>query len=122
MIAHEVGHHVQNLLGISDEVHRVRSRLPEAESNAWTVRLELRADCLAGVWGHHAHRRRALLEPGDLEEGLAAAAAIGDDRIQRQALGYVVPESWAHGSSEQRVRWFSRGFESGDPADCDTFN
>ena len=122
VIAHEVGHHVQSLLGISDEVHRMRSRLSEAEGNAWAVRLELQADCLAGVWGHHAHRQRALLEPGDLEEGLAAAAAIGDDRIQRQTQGYVVPESWTHGSSEQRVQWFARGFESGDPEDCDTFN
>jgi hypothetical protein len=121
VIAHEVGHHVQNLLGISDQVHRLRSRAGRAEANALSVRMELQADCLAGVWGYHANRQRRMLEPGDVEEGLRAAAAIGDDRLQRQAGGYVHPESWTHGSSEQRVRWLRRGLESGRMEVCDTF-
>jgi predicted metalloprotease len=119
VIAHEVGHHVQNLLGIADRItaaqHAARS---EAEANALSVRLELQADCLAGVWAHHAHRERNLLEPGDVEEGLGAAAAIGDDRLQRLGQGYVQPESWTHGSSEQRVLWLRRGMESGDLSAC----
>ena len=121
VIAHEVGHHVQNLLGISEQVQRERRRRSESEANALSVRLELQADCLAGVWGHHAHRQRQLLEPGDIEEGLGAAAAIGDDQLQRRSAGYVQPESWTHGSSEQRVAWLRRGLESGDPNVCNTF-
>jgi len=121
VIAHEVGHHVQNLLGISTEVqNRQRAAPSQADANALSVALELQADCLAGVWGHHA-QRGGLLEPGDLEEGMAAAAAIGDDRLQRQAGGRVAPESFTHGSSEQRVAWFARGYRSGNPDDCETF-
>ena len=119
VIAHEVGHHVQNLLGIADKVARARRRLGKAEANALSVRMELQADCLAGVWGHD---NRRLLEAGDLEEALNAAAAIGDDRLQRRSRGYVVPESFTHGTSAQRVRWFRRGFDSGDVRACDTFN
>jgi predicted metalloprotease len=121
VVAHEVGHHVQNLLGLSDDVHRRRQGLSESEGNELSVRLELQADCFAGVWAHQAEGERDLLEAGDLEEGLAAAAAIGDDRLQRETQGRVSPESWTHGSSEQRVRWFRTGFESGDPARCETF-
>lgn len=121
VIAHEVGHHVQNLLGVSGRVQAERERLPEAEANALSVRLELQADCLAGVWAHHADRTRDLLEPGDVEEGLRAAAAIGDDRLQRQTQGRVVPESFTHGTSEQRVRWFRRGLDSGRVDACDSF-
>jgi predicted metalloprotease len=122
VIAHEVGHHVQNLLGLSEQVQRARQRLSPEEGNRLSVRLELQADCYAGVWAHHAHRDRRLLEPGDVEEGLRAASAIGDDSIQRQARGTVRPESWTHGSSEQRVSWLRRGLESGDTARCDTFS
>jgi len=122
VIAHEVGHHVQNLLGISDRVRQMQQRArSQQEVNELSIRLELQADCLAGVWGHTANRDRRLLEPGDLEEGLAAAAAIGDDMIQRRSRGYVAPESWTHGSSDMRVYWFRRGLETGDPARCDTF-
>jgi len=122
VLAHEVGHHVQTLLGISEKVHAARSRAGEAESNALQVRMELQADCFAGVWAHHANKQRQVLEPGDMEEALAAAAGVGDDRLQQQARGYVVPESFTHGSSEQRMRWFNRGMQSGDPKQCDTFN
>ncbi len=118
VIAHEVGHHVQNLLGIADKVAAARSRLSKAEANALSVRMELQADCLAGIWGHDNAR---LLEKGDLEEALNAAAAIGDDRLQRRSQGYVVPESFTHGTSAQRVRWFRRGFDTGDVRACDTF-
>lgn len=121
VIAHEVGHHVQNLLGTAEKVQQARQRASETDANALSVRLELQADCLAGVWGHTANRERRLLEEGDLDEGLAAAAAIGDDRLQKQSQGRVSPESWTHGSSEQRVRWFRLGFESGDIDACDTF-
>jgi uncharacterized protein len=121
VIAHEVGHHVQNLLGISDKVQQQRMRLDERTGNDLSVRLELQADCLAGVWGAHAKQQRDFLDSGDIEEALGAAAAIGDDRLQRQAQGHVVPESFTHGSSEQRVEWFRRGLESGDPQSCDTF-
>src|SRR5215510_5393509 len=121
VIAHEVGHHVQNLLGTSEKVQRLREARPEAESNSLSVRLELQADCYAGVWAHHADRARQILEQGDVEEGLAAAAAIGDDRIQRETQGTVVPESFTHGSSRQRVEWFHRGLESGSLEACDTF-
>jgi predicted metalloprotease len=120
VIAHEVGHHVQTLTGISERVHRARSRGSEADANALTVRMELQADCLAGVWGHHAGRRQ-LLESGDVDEGLRAAAAIGDDRLQREAQGYVVPESFTHGTSEQRAAWLTRGLQTGDLNACDTF-
>jgi uncharacterized protein len=121
VIAHEVGHHVQNLVGTSQKVERLRAGRSEAEQNALSVRLELQADCYAGVWGHHANRARQLLEQGDVEEGLAAAAAIGDDRIQRETRGSVAPESFTHGSSRQRVEWFQRGLESGSLEACDTF-
>ena len=121
VIAHEFGHHVQNLLGIAEQVNARRERASEAESNALSVRMELQADCLAGVWAHNANNSRQILEPGDLEEGLRAAAAIGDDRIQRQTQGTVVPESFTHGSSEQRVRWFRNGLDAGNIDACDTF-
>jgi hypothetical protein len=121
VIAHEIGHHVQNLLGISDQIHRARQGLSEEEGNALSVNLELQADCLAGVWAHHAHRERQLLEPGDIEEGLRAAAAIGDDTLQKQAQGYTVPETWTHGSAQQRTRWLRQGLETGDPDGCETF-
>ena len=121
VIAHEVGHHVQHLLGISDRVRAARGRVGEAEANALSVKLELQADCFAGVWGRSADTMKRLLEPGEIEQALNAAAAIGDDRLQQQSRGVVIPESFTHGSSEQRVRWFKRGFESGDPKVCDTF-
>jgi len=121
VIAHEVGHHVQTLLGISERVHASRSRMSQGEANEMSVRQELQADCYAGVWGHHANNRNFLHE-GDVEEGLAAAAAIGDDRLQRQGQGHVAPESWTHGSSEQRQRWLLRGLKSGDIQQCDTFS
>ena len=122
VIAHEIGHHVQNLLGISDQVEARRRRSGAAEANALSVRLELQADCLAGVWAYHAHKARQILESGDIEEGLNAASAIGDDRLQMQAKGYVAPDSFTHGSSAQRVRWFKRGIASGDLRQCDTFS
>jgi predicted metalloprotease len=122
VIAHEVGHHVQNLLGISEQVRWTQRSLSKAEANALSVRLELQADCFSGVWAHHAQRARNILEQGDFEEALNAASAIGDDRLQRRAGGAVVPDSFTHGSSEQRVRWFRRGFETGDGGACDTFN
>lgn len=122
VIAHEVGHHVQNLLGVAEKVHRLRRQVSEVEGNALAVRMELQADCYAGVWGHHAKRERNLIEPGDFEEGLRAAAAIGDDQLQKMSRGYVQPESWTHGSSEQRMTWLKRGLESGDPSVCNTFD
>ncbi|TVO58538.1 KPN_02809 family neutral zinc metallopeptidase [Denitromonas halophila] len=122
VIAHEVGHHVQNLLGISGKVQEARQRLSEAEGNQLSVRLELQADCFSGVWAHHADRARQVLEAGDIEEALGAAAAIGDDRLQKQAQGYAVPDSFTHGSSAQRVRWFKQGLGSGDLKSCDTFS
>lgn len=121
VIAHEVGHHVQNLLGIAEKVTRLQHQTPNREANALSVRLELQADCFAGVWGYHAKRDRNLIEPGDFEAGLHAASAIGDDRLQRRSQGYVQPESWTHGSSEQRTTWLRRGLESGDPSVCNTF-
>jgi predicted metalloprotease len=121
VIAHEVGHHVQTLIGVADEVNAARGRVSQEDANALSVRQELQADCFAGVWAHHAQRVRNVLEQGDLEEALTAAAAIGDDRLQRQSQGYVVPESFTHGTSEQRVRWFREGFRTGDTARCDTF-
>jgi uncharacterized protein len=121
VIAHEVGHHVQNLLGISDRVHAQRSELSEREYNQLSVRLELQADFFAGVWAHHAQNARHILEAGDIEEGLRAASAIGDDKIQREAQGRVVPDSFTHGSSKQRLTWFRRGLETGDMTQGDTF-
>jgi predicted metalloprotease len=122
VIAHEVGHHVQHLLGISDKVHQAQqSAGSEAKANALSVRLELQADCLAGVWAARANEARQILESGDVEEALAAATAIGDDRLQKQSRGYVVPDGFTHGSSEQRVRWFKRGLDSGDMNQCNTF-
>jgi predicted metalloprotease len=120
VVAHEVGHHVQKLLGIEEQVSRLRRRAGETEANALSVRVELQADCFAGVWGHHA-ARRDLLEEGDVEEGLRAAAAIGDDRLQRRSRGYVTPDSFTHGSSAERVEWLTRGLRGGDLQRCDTF-
>jgi len=120
VVAHEVGHHVQTVTGLSDRLARARQYGSERDANALSVRQELQADCYAGVWGHYA-ARRGLLEPGDAEEGLQAAAAIGDDRLQRQTQGRVVPESFTHGSSEERVRWLRRGLDSGNVEACDTF-
>ena len=123
VIAHEVGHHVQNLLGIMKKVQALQSRAgSESQVNQLSVRLELQADCFAGIWAGYAHRERNILEQGDVEEGLNAAAQIGDDRMQKRAQGYVVPEGFTHGSAEQRVRWFRRGIESADLNQCDTFS
>ena len=121
VIAHEVGHHVQNLMGTAEKVTRLQRQASERERNALSVQMELQADCFAGVWGHHAKRERNLIEPGDFEAGLRAAAAIGDDQIQKTSSGSVRPESWTHGSSEQRMRWLRKGLETGDPKACDTF-
>ena len=121
VIAHEVGHHVQHLLGIADKVHQTKQRVSEREGNALSVRMELQADCLAGVWGKRTDTMKNVLEPGDLEAALTAASAIGDDRLQQQSQGRIVPESFTHGSSEQRVRWFRKGFETGDMNQCNTF-
>lgn len=122
VVAHEVGHHVQNLLGILPQVHQYRQRADEISANRASVMLELQADCFAGVWAHHADRARQILDEGDVEEGLNAAAQIGDDRMQRRAGGWVSPESFTHGSSEQRVRWFKTGMQTGRLDACDTFN
>ena len=121
VIAHEVGHHVQNLLGISNKVQAAQQRASESQAKALSVRMELQADCLAGVWAHHADRSRHVLEAGDVEEALNAASQIGDDRMQMRARGYVSPESFTHGSSQQRARWFNRGLEAGTTKSCDTF-
>ena len=121
VIAHAVGHHVQQLLGIADKVHQTKQRVSEREGNALSVRMELQADCLAGVWGKRTDTMKNVLEPGDLEAALTAASAIGDDRLQQQSQGRIVPESFTHGSSEQRVRWFRKGFETGDMNQCNTF-
>ncbi|MDH3624807.1 MAG: zinc metallopeptidase [Myxococcales bacterium] len=121
VIAHEIGHHVQTLLGISEKVQRQKAQVGEVEANQLSVRQELQADCLAGIWAHHADRTRDLLEQGDIEEGLNAASAIGDDRLQRQSRGYITPESFTHGSSEQRVSWFKQGYATGDVNQCNTF-
>lgn len=121
VIAHEVGHHVQNLLGLSDKVHQARRQQSKTEANKMSVKLELQADCFAGVWANHADRARQILERGDVEEALTAASAIGDDRLQKEARGYVTPDSFTHGSSAQRVRWFRTGLKSGNVADCNTF-
>ena len=121
VVAHEVGHHVQNLLGTSGKVHQARQRLSEAEGNKLSVALELQADFYAGVWAHHAQELNQILEPGDIEEALRAANAIGDDRLQKQAQGYVVPDAFTHGTSEQRMYWFKKGFDTGDIKAGDTF-
>ena len=121
VIAHEIGHHVQTLLGISERTQAARQRASEVEGNALSVKQELQADCFAGIWANSADRSRQLLEAGDVEEGLNAASAIGDDRLQKQSQGHVSPDSFTHGSSAQRVRWFRRGFETGDVNQCDTF-
>ena len=121
VIAHEVGHHVQNLLGTSTQVRKAQSGQDKAGANALSVQLELQADCFAGLWGNHADRSRQILERGDIEEALNAASAIGDDRLQKEGQGYVVPESFTHGTSKQRVHWFKQGITTGDVGDCDTF-
>jgi predicted metalloprotease len=122
VIAHEVGHHVQNLVGTAEQVQQAQQRASKAQANELSVRMELQADCFAGVWAKNAAQSRQLLEAGDVEEGLRAASAIGDDRIQKQTQGYVVQDAFTHGSSEQRVRWFRRGLEIGTPEACDTFS
>jgi len=122
VIAHEVGHHIQKITGISDEVQRLRGELTEAEYNKYSVRLELQADFLAGVWAHHSQQMSQMMEAGDLEEALNAAYAIGDDRLQKRSSGRVVPDSFTHGTSEQRLRWFKKGFETGDLEQGDTFS
>jgi len=121
VISHEVGHHVQNLLGIMEKTAQLRQRMSPRDYNEVSVRVELQADCFAGVWAHHANRTRKILEPGDLEEALRAATAIGDDVLQKQSQGYVVPDSFTHGSAAQRVRWFRTGFEHGSMQACNTF-
>lgn len=122
VIAHEIGHHVQNLLGIAAQVEELRGRVGEKDANRLSVMTELQADCFAGIWANKAQAARQILETGDIDEGINAASAIGDDRIQRQSRGYVVPDAFTHGSSKQRVTWFRRGLESGDISACDTFN
>jgi uncharacterized protein len=122
VLAHEVGHHVQTLTGISEQVRNAQSRASEEEKNALQVRMELQADCYAGIWANHAQRSRQILEDGDLEEAMRAAAAVGDDLIQKRTQGYVVPESFTHGSAEQRMRWFRQGLQAGQISSCDTFN
>jgi predicted metalloprotease len=121
VIAHEVGHHVQTLLGVSEKVQAARQQASEVQSNRLQVRMELQADCFAGIWAHHADKARGILEQGDVEEALAAASGVGDDRLQHQTRGQVVPDSFTHGSSEQRMRWFQIGAKTGEPKRCDTF-
>ena len=122
VVAHEVGHHVQNLLGISEKVQRARSQLSEAEYNKLSVKLELQADFLAGVWAHHTQKMANILDPDDIDEALNAANAIGDDRLQKQSRGYVVPDAFTHGTSAQRMYWFKKGYQTGDIKQGDTFN
>ncbi|MBP7342829.1 MAG: zinc metallopeptidase, partial [Syntrophaceae bacterium] len=122
VIAHEIGHHVQTQIGILQQVAELQSRAGAAEKNKLSVMLELQADCLAGMWAHHAQKNRDILEAGDIEEGLNAASAVGDDRIQKRTQGYVVPDAFTHGSSAQRVTWFKRGYEQGSVKACDTFS
>lgn len=122
IVAHEVGHHVQKLLGVLDQVHSLRGQVSEKEYNAQTVKLELQADFYAGIWAHHAQKMKNILESGDIEEAMNAAQAVGDDRIQMQSRGYVVPDSFTHGTSEQRMTWFKRGFTTGNVSKGDTFN
>lgn len=122
VVAHEVGHHVQTLLGISQQVRQAQSKVSKAQANQLSVRQELQADCFSGIWAYHANRARQVVEPGDIEEALTAASAIGDDTLQKQAQGYVRPESFTHGSAEQRVRWFKQGLKTGEVESCDTFS
>ena len=122
VIAHEVGHHVQNLLGTSEKVNRDRQKMSEVNANKLSVKVELQADCYAGIWAFHANRTRHILEAGDVEEALNAATAIGDDMLQKKARGYIVPDAFTHGTSAQRVRWFKRGLETGKPGNCDTYS
>lgn len=122
VLAHEVGHHIQNVLGVLPEFNRVRRSMSQADANALSVRVELQADCYAGIWAHYAARQQGFVEDGDIDEALNAASRIGDDTLQKQSQGYVVPESFNHGTSAQRTRWFRNGFQSGDLAACDTFN
>ena len=122
VIAHEVGHHVQTLLGTTEQVQRAMERSSRTERNQISVMNELQADCYSGVWANHAQKMKNILEPGDIDEALNAASAIGDDRLQREGQGYVVPDSFTHGTSEQRSRWFRSGFETGDVRQGDTFN
>ena len=122
VIAHEVGHHIQKLLGVSDKMSRLRQQVSTEEYNKYSVMTELQADFLAGVWAHHAQQMKSILEPGDIDEALNAANAIGDDRLQKQSQGYIVPESFTHGTSEQRIFWFRKGFQTGDMKQGDTFN
>ena len=122
VIAHEVGHHVQNLLGLSRQMEAMRRQVSKTEYNRLSVKMELQADCFAGLWAHHAHRARQVVEPGDIDEALNAASQIGDDRLQKQQRGYVTPDSFTHGSSAQRVNWFQRGYQTGRFDNCDTFN
>ena len=122
VIAHEIGHHVQHQLGIAEKVQQAKQRASARDANLLQVRMELQADCFSGIWAHHANRSRGILEQGDVEEALRAASAIGDDTLQKQAQGYVVPESFTHGSAEQRARWFRRGLDSGEMKACDTFS
>jgi uncharacterized protein len=122
VIAHEIGHHVQKLLGISDKIHAASAKLSEVEANKLSVKIELQADCFAGVWANHTDKTKKILEKGDMEEALNAASNIGDDRLQKQARGQITPDSFTHGTSEQRVRWFKRGFDSGNINQCNTFN
>jgi len=122
VIAHEVGHHVQNLLGITGKVDAQRGKVPQSQMNALSVRVELQADCLAGVWAHHSQQGKGWLERGDVEEAMNAAAQIGDDQLQRESTGTVRPESFTHGSSQQRMTWFKRGLDSGSLAQCNTFD
>ena len=121
VIAHEVGHHVQNLMGITEQMERVRGRVSQREYNALSVRLELQADCFAGIWAHHNDKTGQVIEPGDVDEALNAASAIGDDALQRRSQGQVVPDSFTHGTSEQRQRWFHTGLSTGRVQACDTF-
>ena len=121
VVAHEIGHHVQTLLGISEKVHKLRSRVSKVEANRLSVMQELQADCFAGIWAHHAEKARQILEEGDIEEALNAASAIGDDRLQKQSRGYVTPDSFTHGSSAQRIRWFRQGLQTGKVSQCNTF-
>ena len=122
VIAHEVGHHVQNLLGLSRQMEAMRRQVSKTEYNRLSVKMELQADCFAGLWAHHAHRARQVVEPGDIDEALNAANQIGDDRLQKQQRGYVTPDSFTHGTSAQRVSWFQRGYQTGRFDNCDTFN
>ena len=122
VIAHEVGHHVQQQFGILQKIHQMQRGMPKAEANALSVKLELQADCLAGIWAHHANRVRQIVEPGDIDEAMNAASKIGDDAIQKRAQGYAVPDSFTHGTSAQRVKWFNQGFTYGDVQSCNTFS